>query len=240
MAEYALVTGAARNIGRAIAARLKSDGYDIVMLDQAEPEDPSLGAFRRVDLTDKAATADALAWALDGRRVTRLVNCAGIVSAQPIEDIDLAVFDGLMAVNVRSYIQIMQVLAPGMKEAGFGRVVNIASRSALGAAQQTIYAASKAAVVGLTKSWAEEFAGDGITVNAVGPGPIETEMLHKVYGQGSPAYEAYRNRVPVKRFGHVDDIANGVSFFMDEKASFVTGQVLYICGGVTLGRAAAL
>jgi NAD(P)-dependent dehydrogenase (short-subunit alcohol dehydrogenase family) len=239
MTEYALVTGASRNIGRAIATRLKADGYSVIMLDVMDPEDPSLGEFRRVDLSNVADTAQAMAWVLDNREVTRVVNCAGIVTTHPVEEVEADTFDQLMAVNVRSYIEVMKALAPGMKKAGFGRVVNIASRSALGAAQQTVYAASKAAVVGLTKSWAEELAADGITVNAVGPGPIETDMLNKVYGKDSSAYNAYRDRIPAQRFGTVDDISHGVSFFMDERSSFVTGQVLYICGGVTIGRANA-
>lgn len=239
MTEYALVTGASRNIGRAIATRLKADGYSVIMLDVIEPEDPSLGEFRRVDLSNVADTAQAMAWVLDNRDVTRVVNCAGIVTTHPVEEVDSDIFDKLMAVNVRSYIEVMKAVTPGMKKAGFGRVVNIASRSALGAAQQTVYAASKAAVVGLTKSWAEELAANGITVNAVGPGPIETDMLNDVYGKDSPAYNAYRDRIPVQRFGTVDDIAHGVSFFLDERSSFVTGQVLYICGGVTIGRANA-
>lgn len=239
MTEYALVTGASRNIGRAIATRLKADGYSVIMLDVMEPEDPALGEFRRVDLSNVADTAQAMAWVLDNREVTRVVNCAGIVITHPVEEVEADTFDHLMAVNVRSYIEVMKALVPGMKKAGFGRVVNIASRSSLGAAQQTVYAASKAAVVGLTKSWAEELAADGITVNAVGPGPIETDMLNKVYGKDSPAYNAYRDRIPVQRFGTVDDISHGVSFFMDERSSFVTGQVLYICGGVTIGRSNA-
>lgn len=239
MAEYVLVTGAARNIGRAIAARLKDDGYNVLMLDKLDPEDPSLGEFRRVDLSSPTETAQAIAWALDGRQVTRVVNCAGIVATHDVEDVDTATFDRVMAINVRSYIEVVQALAPTMKAAGFGRIVNIASRSALGAARQTVYAASKAAVVGLTKTWAEELAGHGITVNAVGPGPIETDMLEEVYGRGSPAWEAYRKRIPVQRFGRPEDIANGVAFFLDARSSFVTGQVLFVCGGVTIGRANA-
>jgi 3-oxoacyl-[acyl-carrier protein] reductase len=239
MADYALVTGAARNIGRAIATRLKADGYKVVMLDIVDPEDPSLGEFRRVDLSRPADTAQAMAWALDRGPITRVVNCAGIVATHDVEDVETETFDKVMAVNVRSYIEVMQAVTPGMKAEGFGRVVNIASRSALGAARQTVYAASKAAVVGLTKSWAEELGPHGITVNAVGPGPIETEMLHAVYGKDSPAYDAYRKRIPLQRFGTPDDIANGVSFFLDERSSFVTGQVLFICGGVTIGRANA-
>lgn len=239
MSDYVLVTGAARNIGRAIASRLKDDGFKVLMLDVIDPEDPSLGEFRRVDLSNPTDAAQAMAWALDGRAVTRVVNCAGVVATHDVEDVDAATFERLMAINVRSYIEIVQALTPTMKAAGFGRIVNIASRSALGAARQTVYAATKAAVVGLTKTWAEELAPHGITVNAVGPGPIETDMLKEVYGEGSPAWEAYRKRIPAQRFGRPDDIANGVSFFLDDRSGFVTGQVLFICGGVTIGRANA-
>lgn len=239
MPGHVLVTGAARNIGRAISARLKADGYDVLMLDIVEPEDPSLGEFRKVDLSNSQDTAQTMAWALDGREITRVVNCAGIVATHDLEDVDAATFERVMTINVRSIIEITQALVPTMKAAGFGRIVNIASRSALGARQQTVYAASKAAVVGLTKTWAEELAGFGITSNAVGPGPIETDMLRDVYGEGSPAWEAYRKRIPVQRFGTPEDIANGVSFFLDDRSSFVTGQVLFVCGGVTIGRANA-
>ena len=209
------------------------------MFDILEPEDPSLGEFRKVDLTDPSATAQAMAWAMDDRELLRVVNCAGVVTTHAIEDVEVETFDRLMAINVRSYINVAQALVPSMKAAGFGRIVNIASRSALGAATQTVYAASKAAVVGLTKSWAEELAPYGITSNAIGPGPIETDMLRTVYGEGSPAMEAYRRRIPVQRFGTTDDIAHGVSFLMDDRSGFVTGQVLFICGGVTIGRANA-
>ncbi len=240
MSDHVIVTGASRNIGRAIASRLKDDGYKVVMLDVLDPEDPSLGEFRKTDLSSPTETAQALAWALDGRSIGRVVNCAGLVATHAVEDVDTETFDRLMAVNVRSYINVVQALVPSMKQAGFGRIVNIASRSALGAREQTVYAATKAAVVGLTKTWAEELAPFGITSNAIGPGPIATDMLNAVYGgPGAAAYEAYRKRVPVQRFGTPEDIANAASFFLDERSSFITGQVLFVCGGVTIGRANA-
>jgi 3-oxoacyl-[acyl-carrier protein] reductase len=234
MTDYALVTGAARNIGRAIATRLKADGLKVIMLDLLDPEDPSLGDFRRVDLSDTTDTAQALAWAMDGRRITRVVNCAGLVSVKPVEEVDTETFNKLMAVNVRSYIEVMKATAPAMKEAKFGRVVNIASRSALGFPEQTVYA-----VVGMTKTWAQELAAHGITVNAVGPGPIETDMLREVHNPGSAHWDSYKASIPVQRFGQPEDIANGVSFFLDERSGFVTGQCLFICGGMTIGRANA-
>ena len=239
MTEYALVTGASRNIGRAIAERLKTDGYSILMLDRIEPEDPTLGEYRRVDLSDPADTGEALAWAVEGRSVTRLVNCAGIVRMQPLEEVSLDTFDALMAVNVRSYVQTMQALVPGMKAAGFGRVVNIASRAALGHVNQTAYSASKAALIGLTKTWAAEFAACGITCNAIGPGPVDTDMFRSVYPDGSEKQAAYVAKIPVGRVGAPDDVAHAVSYFLDARTSFVTGQVLFVCGGLSIEKSNA-
>lgn len=239
MTEYALVTGASRNIGRAIAERLKEDGYSILMLDRNEPEDPSLGEFHRADLSDPADAADALARVVGGREVTRLVNCAGVVRMEPLEEVTLDAFDALMAVNVRSYIQTMQALVPGMKAAGFGRVVNIASRAALGHRHQTVYSASKAALVGLTKSWAIELARHGITCNAIGPGPVDTDMFRSVYPEGSEKRAAYLARIPVGRVGAPRDVAHAVSYFLDARTSFVTGQVHFVCGGLSVDQSNA-
>ena len=239
MTEYALVTGASRNIGRAIAERLKADGYSILMLDRIEPEDPSLGEYRQVDLSDPADTGGALAWAVRGRAVTRLVNCAGAVRMEPLEEVALDDFDALMAINVRSCIQTMQALVPGMKAARFGRVVNIASRAALGHLHQTAYSATKAALVGLTKTWAVEFARHGITCNAIGPGPVDTDMFRSVYPEGSEKREAYLARIPVGRVGEPGDVAHAASYFLDARTSFVTGQVLFVCGGLSVQQANA-
>ena len=239
MTEYALVTGASRNIGRAIAERLKADGYSILMLDRNEPEDPSLGEFRQVDLANPEATAQALAWAVDGRVVTRLVNCAGAVRMQPLEEVDLDTFDNLMAINVRSYVQTMQGVVPGMKAAGFGRVVNIASRAALGHVNQSVYSATKAALIGLTKTWASEFARFGVTCNAVAPGPVDTDMFRSVYPEGSDARAAYLARIPVGRVGEPGDIAHAVSYFLDARTSYVTGQIHFVCGGLSIEQSNA-
>ncbi len=235
MAEYALVTGASRNIGRAIAARLKADGYSVLMLDIVEPEDASLGEFMRVDLASQTSTAQALAWATEQRDVTRLVNCAGIAAVSELADVTFEEFDRIMAINVRSYIQVTQAVLPGMRRSRFGRIVNISSRSIRGYRKLTSYAASKAAVVGMTKTWALEEAGNGITVNAIAPGPIDTSMLRTAQPEGSPGRAALLASIPVGRVGQPEDIANAASFFLDRRSSFVTGQLLYVCGGLTVG-----
>jgi len=235
--EYVLVTGAARNIGRAIATRLKADGYSVVVLDRLMPEDPSLGEYMHVDLADPSATAQALSWAVDGRDITRLVNCAGVFRLGPLEETTAEEFDNIIAVNARSYIQVTQAVLPAMKARGFGRIVNIASRAALGVANHTAYAASKAAVVAMTKSWAMEFASQGITSNVIAPGPIETDMAQVSYPSGSQAREDFVRTIPLGRFGSPEDIAHAASYFLDARSSFVTGQVHFVCGGLSVGRA---
>jgi NAD(P)-dependent dehydrogenase (short-subunit alcohol dehydrogenase family) len=138
---------------------------------------------------------------------------------------------------LRCAVQCTQTLLPGMTHAGFGRVVNMASRAALGKELRTAYAASKAGLIGLTRVWALELGPLGVTVNAIGPGPIATELFNRANPPGAPRTEAIVNSVPVRRIGQPDDIAHAAGFFLDQRAGFVNGQVLYVCGGLTVGVA---
>jgi NAD(P)-dependent dehydrogenase (short-subunit alcohol dehydrogenase family) len=187
------------------------------------------------DLADPRQTADALQQALAGGPITRLVNNVGTVRPATTEEQTLADLDTVMSLNVRCAMQCMQALLPGMKAAGFGRIVNMASRAALGKELRTAYAASKAALIGMTRVWALELGVHGITANAIGPGPIRTELFDRANPPGSPRAEAIINAIPVRRAGTPDDVAHGVSFFLDPRAGFVTGQTLYVCGGMTVG-----
>jgi len=149
----------------------------------------------------------------------------------------MAEFDRVIALNTRAFIQTSQAVVPGMKDRGFGRIVNIASRSALGIGGLAVYGGSKGAVVTITKSLALELAPFGITCNAIGPGPIETDLMREVFPLGSPERAAYLPTIPVGHFGVPEDVAHTTSFFLDERSAFVTGQVLYVCGGLTVGKA---
>ena len=130
-----------------------------------------------------------------------------------------------------------QTLLPAMKREGIGRVVNIASRAALGKELRTAYAATKAGLIGMTKTWALELGAHGITVNAVGPGPIRTELFEAANPPGDPRTQAIIDRVPVRRLGTPEDVAGAVGYLCSDGAGFVTGQVLYVCGGMTVGGA---
>jgi 3-oxoacyl-[acyl-carrier protein] reductase len=231
---HALVTGGSRNIGAAIARRLTADGLRVIVADQQEPDHESLVDFIRVDLTDGAA-GDRIARAIEGLAVTRLVNNAGIVAPASLEETTLEDVDRVMAVNLKPAIQCAQLVLPAMKRAKLGRIISISSRAALGKERRTAYAASKAALQGITKTWALELAQFGITVNAIGPGPIRTSLFDAANPPGAKATQDIIDRVPVGFLGEPHDIADAVSFFASERARFVTGQVLYVCGGMTIG-----
>jgi 3-oxoacyl-[acyl-carrier protein] reductase len=229
-----LVTGGAQGIGRAIAELGVARGWDVVVIDRdAAP----VGHGIRADLADPTATGAALTEALAGGPITRLVNNVGAVFPAALEDQTLAEVDGAFGLNLRCAVQCTQALLPGMKEAGFGRVVNMASRAALGKELRTAYAASKAGLIGATRVWALELGAHGITVNALGPGPIATELFNRANPPGAPRTRAIVESVPVKRVGTPEDVAHAAGFFLDEQAGFVTGQVLYVCGGLTVGTA---
>ncbi len=235
MADYAIVTGGSQGIGLAICRRLKQEGSAIIVLDRVAPKDSGLGEFRAVDLSDSEATAAALEWALAQGPVSRLVNNVGVVMPALLEDTSLEDFDALMALNVRCAIQCTQAVAPAMRQRGMGRIVNISSRSALGKALRTNYSASKAALIGLTRTWALELAADGITVNCICPGPIATELYKQANPADDPRTIASLATIPAGRIGTPEDIAQAAAFFLAEDSGFINGQTLYVCGASSVG-----
>lgn len=233
----ALVTGGSRGIGAAIVKKLLARGLPVVILDREVPAEASAARFVQCDLTDLAATRGALAEITATNAILWLVNNAGIAAPATLEDTTMEDFDKVVAINLRACILAAQAVLPAMKAAGQGRIVIISSRAALGKELRTAYSATKAGVIGLTRTWALELAPHGITVNAIGPGPIETELFKSANPHNSPRTQAIIRGVPVQRLGQPEDIAHAADFFLSEGASFVTGQVLYVCGGMTVGVA---
>jgi len=232
MGDRLLVTGAAAGIGRAIAEHGVAAGWDVIAIDRvAAPVGRSIVA----DLSDVEATRAALDEALADGPITRLVNNVGAVFPASLEEQSLEDLEASFAVNLRSAVQCTQAVIGGMKQEQFGRIVNMTSRAALGKELRTAYAAAKAGLIGLTRVWALEFAASGVTVNAIGPGPIATDLFLRANPIDSERTRAIVDGVPVGRLGTPEDISNAAGFFLDGRSGFVTGQVLYVCGGLTVG-----
>lgn len=227
--ERVLITGGSKGIGAAIAQRCWQDGYQPIILDLVGDD------AIHCDLADSDSTRRALKKALKGGPITRSVNNVGAVFPHAVSDQTMEEFDAAIALNLRSAFICAQALLPGMREAGFGRIVSMSSRAALGKELRTVYAATKAALQGMTRTWALEEGGHGITVNAVGPGPIATDLFTNSNPEGSPKTYDIVNKVPVARMGTPDDVAHAVSYLLDARSGFVTGQTLYVCGGMTVG-----
>ncbi|WP_046482911.1 SDR family oxidoreductase [Pseudomonas veronii] len=228
--ERVLITGGASGIGAAIVERCIKDGFEPVIIDR-------IGDGLLADLSNVKATAQALEKALAGGPITRLVNNVGMVCPNNAQEQSLEELEQVWALNLRCSLQCMQALLPGMKEAGFGRILNMSSRAALGKELRSAYAATKAGLLGMTRVWSLELGRFGITANAIGPGPIRTELFERANPPDSPRTQAIIDSIPVKRLGIPDDIAQAAAFFLDARSGFVTGQVLYVCGGMTVGVA---
>jgi NAD(P)-dependent dehydrogenase (short-subunit alcohol dehydrogenase family) len=233
--EHVLVTGGSLGIGAGIVSRLIREGYLPIILDQLEPARGVDAEFFKIDLSNAEATLSLLEEILAKYPITRLVNNVGIVRPALLESTSLEDFEQVMMLNARTAMICAQALLPAMREQHFGRIVSITSRTTLGKEKRSAYSASKGALAAMTRTWALELAPDGITVNAVAPGPIETEAFKKNNPLSDPRTSSIINGIPVKRLGTPADVAQAVSFFLDKNSGFITGQTLYVCGGLTLG-----
>lgn len=233
----ALVTGGSTGIGEGIVRRMLADGYRVVSLARRSPSwsHERLEALE-VDLLDAAATAEAAAEVTRRHAVSHIVHNAGVIWPKLVEEVAQDDLHGLTQLHLGAPLILLQAALPAMKAAGFGRVVLMSSRAALGLQTRTAYSATKAGMIGMARTWALELGPHGITVNVVAPGPIQdTAMFQDVITPGSARETALAASIPVKRLGRTEDVANAVAFFAAREAGFVTGQVLYVCGGASIG-----
>jgi 3-oxoacyl-[acyl-carrier protein] reductase len=231
-----LVTGTTRGIGEAIAKRLTADGNEVVGLARGTPDSP-VGPHFNADLTDAAAITEVMKEVTANHKITGVVHNAGYSSPQPMEETTLDVYDDVMAINLRAMLLVTQPCVAHMKEAGGGRITSVSARAALGKEMRTAYSAAKAGQLGFTRTWSLELARHNITVNAVAPGPIGTDLFRSTHPDGSPELKEVEEGTPLNRLGTPEDVAGAIAFFMSDDASFITGQVLYVCGGRSVGSA---
>ena len=243
----ALVTGGSRGIGEAIVRSLAKAGYAVAINCSSEK---SLAAAERLaaevsescGVEARAFRADVASFAEVGTMVSEiqaawgridvLVNNAGITRDGLLARMSEEAFDQVIEVNLKGAFNCLRHVAPLMMKQRNGRIVSVSSVVGLyGNAGQVNYAASKAGIIGLTKSAAKELAPRGITANAVAPGFIETDMTQAM---GEKAIEAVRGRIAMKEFGKPQDVANAVCFLASDEARYITGQVLAIDGGMSL------
>lgn len=236
MTEYtAVITGGNKGIGGDLAECLLERGYSVVSIarNPSEVQHPKLHNVL-ADLLDPDATARAAAEAAE-HGVTHFVHNAGLIWPNLVEQARPEDLQGLTQLHLGSALTLLQAFLPHMKAQGFGRVMFNGSRAALGVPTRTAYSATKAAIIGMARTWALELAPHGITVNVVAPGPVRTDNFWGIIDKDSEAEAALAKRIPVGRLGETRDISNAFLFFCDPQNGFVTGQTLYVCGGASVG-----
>lgn len=245
----AIVTGAGRGIGRAIALRLARDGARVGILDidadsaQAVAVEVnamgSSGYAREVDLTryeETHRTVEELCRALGGLDI--LVNNAGIDQPKPFLETDEALWDRFIAVNYKSFLIASHACIPYLMKSTRGRIISMGSDAGrVGTAAEVIYGGTKGAIMASSKALARELAGHQITVNCVSPGPVDTAIWQNLVGagdQGKKIAEGVLRAIPLRRIGKPEEVADAVAFLASDDARYITGQILSVDGGLTM------
>jgi len=233
-----LITGATKGIGWALSQKLADLGCHVVGIARNTAEIDFPGYLYECDLSDAGQTEEVLRTIRDKFPVDAIVNNVGSAISQPLGSVELSVLFETFDLNVRTAVQVTQAFIESMKARSTGRIVNLCSLSARGARDSTSYAAAKSAIIGCTLTWALELAEYGITVNAVAPGAIDTEMLMHAT-PGKDVAQQQSTQVPLGRLGSANEVAALIAFLLSADAGFITGQVIGIDGGGSLAGVSA-
>ena len=228
-----VITGATKGIGLATSLKLADLGYNVVGIARNSPSNYP-GEFFQCNLESIEATAATITQINQHFKVDAIVNNVGIVLPEPLEEVTLDNLNKAYDLNVRAAVQVAQAFTPNMKANHYGKIINIASRAIFGVKNRSSYAAAKSALIGLTKTWAVELAPFNIMVNAVAPGPIETELFRKAQPVGSMEEQRVLQNIPLNRIGKPSEIADTIAFLLSDGADFITGQTICVDGGGSL------
>ncbi len=241
--KVSLVTGASQGIGEAIAVALAQAGAEVVLLDIQKDkleevterihQDGGKAAAYEVDVSQFDGVAEVIDTVIKNHgKVDHLVNNAGITRDNLLMRMKEEEWDAVISVNLKGIFNLSKAVIRPMMSNRYGRIVNISSVvGMMGNAGQTNYSASKAGLIGFTKSLAREVASRGVTVNAVAPGYIATAMTESL---PDAVKEAFMNVIPLKRFGTAEDVAQAVAFLCSDKAGYITGQIIQVNGGLLM------
>lgn len=237
--KVAIITGGAQGIGEAVARKFHAEGAKVVLVDRQEEALKNLSAelgeslYYTVDVTDKTAVEKMVADVAEKHgRIDVLINNAGITRDSMTHKMTEEAWDAVLNVNLKAPFILGQAVLPYLKERNDGVILNASSVSSQGNMGQANYAASKAGIIALTQTWALEFAKNNIRVNAIAPGFTETPMVKTVPDNVKAKLV---DKIPLKRFAQPEEIANAYCFLASDEGKYITGQVLFVDGGLTCG-----
>lgn len=240
----ALVTGAASGIGRATATALRDSGVEVLLLDQDATVVAEVGAelgarYGRADISDAAQTSAAVAALTADRPLSYVAHCAGIHQSVGVREITAEDWTRMLGVNLVGAFNVARACEPYLRQADGPAIVNVTSIEAVRVVALVNphatphYAAAKAGLTMLTNSLAHEFASDGIRVNAVAPGPVDTPMARANHGAEPTLAPTFADHLLIKRYARADEIAEAICFLLSDSASYITATTLTVDGGYT-------